>query len=128
MEERGRITGDAQQVAFRRVRERHAIKWTMAGTFVDVRPETLSNLSAEEAVGLFRMLLWCAVRRHGIPLNSVTVTARVNVADGGIDAEVAPNAVVPQEDLTCSPKTDPGVMRVYRPCGGKETLDEAQEA
>ena len=30
--------------------------------------------------------------------------------------------------VTCSPKTDPGVMRVYRPCGGKETLDEAQEA
>jgi hypothetical protein len=45
------------------------------------------------------MLLWCAVRRHGIPLNSVTVTARVNVADGGVDAKVAPNAVVTQEDL-----------------------------
>ena len=30
--------------------------------------------------------------------------------------------------MTCSPKTDPGVMRVYRPRGGKETLDEAQEA
>jgi hypothetical protein len=30
--------------------------------------------------------------------------------------------------VTCSPKSDPGVMRVYGPCGGKETLDEAQEA
>ena len=30
--------------------------------------------------------------------------------------------------VTCSPKTDPGVMRVYRPGRGKETLDEAQEA
>jgi hypothetical protein len=30
--------------------------------------------------------------------------------------------------LTCSRKTDPGVMRVNRPGTGKEILDEAKEA
>ena len=30
--------------------------------------------------------------------------------------------------VTCSPKTDPGGMRVYWPDLGKETLDERQEA
>jgi hypothetical protein len=71
----------------------------MADKFVDFEPEALAKLQPDEAVGLFRMLLWCAVRRRGIPLNSVTVTSRVNVPDGGVDADVAPNAIVPKDDL-----------------------------
>lgn len=59
----------------------------MADTFLEFDPDALAGLPADEAVRVFRMLLWCAVRRFEVPLNSVTVSARVNVPDGGVDAE-----------------------------------------
>src|SRR5215204_4066030 len=71
----------------------------MVDSFVDFDPEALAKLSADDAVNLFRMLLWCAVRRRGVPTESVTITARINVPDGGVDADVAPNAVLAEEDL-----------------------------
>ena len=46
--------------------------------------------------------------------------------DVGARDFVEPVRLVPAL-MTCSPKSDPGVMRVNCPRTGKETLDEAQE-
>jgi hypothetical protein len=59
-----------------------------AGPF-DVRTEDLIQIDAGQAVDLFRQLLVIEAAKTGIPITSVDVPAAINVADGGIDAEVA---------------------------------------
>ncbi len=59
--------------------------------------EKLGDMSPEDAVKLFRALLWCSARRAGIPITSITITTKTDVADGGIDAEILPNALTPKE-------------------------------
>ena len=59
----------------------------------------MSLLGADEAVKLFMRLLWSGARRRGIGIDSITITASVNVADGGIDAEIRPNAIKEAEDI-----------------------------
>lgn len=54
-----------------------------------VEPKILSLLAPETAVDLFRRLLWAEARRAGIGPALVSVPGAINVADGGIDAEVA---------------------------------------
>lgn len=55
----------------------------------DVRPEDLMQIAPAEAVDLFRQLLVIEASRIGIPVSGVDVPSAINVADGGIDAEVA---------------------------------------
>jgi len=54
----------------------------------DVRIEDLTQIEAGQAVELFRQLLVIEAVRTGIPVTGVDVPAAINVADGGIDAEV----------------------------------------
>jgi hypothetical protein len=45
---------------------------------------------------------------------------------GSIDPSLAPPAVE-QVELECSPKSDPGVMKVYQPRSGGRTFDDQEE-
>ncbi|MDB5319217.1 MAG: hypothetical protein JWN40_848, partial [Phycisphaerales bacterium] len=44
-------------------------------------------------------------RRAAIPVSSITITMRVDVADGGVDADVAPNPLRPNDDLLVAGNT-----------------------
>src|SRR5438094_781556 len=48
----------------------------------------LSDYNERRAIEFFRDLLWAEAQRLGIPFNHVNVSARVTVADGGVDASV----------------------------------------
>ncbi len=65
-----------------------ALPTDTAGPF-DVRTDDLIQIDAGQAVDLFRQLLFIEAVKAGIPIASVDVPAAINVADGGIDAEVA---------------------------------------
>ena len=53
-----------------------------------VNPKLLTLLNPEEAVDLFRDLLWAESWRQGLSALSVSVPSNVTAPDGGIDAEV----------------------------------------
>jgi len=55
----------------------------------DVRTDDLLQIDAAQAVELFRQLLVIEAAKIGIPTTGVDVPASINVADGGIDADVA---------------------------------------
>lgn len=55
----------------------------------DLRPDDLMQIDADQAVELFRQLLVIEAAKVGIPTTGVDVPASINVADGGIDADVA---------------------------------------
>lgn len=65
-----------------------ALPTDTAGPF-DVRTDDLIQIEAGQAVDLFRQLLVIEAAKAGIPVTGVDVPAAINVADGGIDAEVA---------------------------------------
>lgn len=54
----------------------------------DVKTDDLIHVDAAQAVGLFRQLLVIEAIKAGIPITGVDVPSAINVADGGIDAEV----------------------------------------
>src|SRR5215204_694925 len=61
----------------------------MAHTILSVTPEHVGALSATRAVELIAELLRAEARRIGVPTTKVRVSiARINVADGGVDASV----------------------------------------
>jgi cysteine synthase len=64
-----------------------ALPTDAAGPF-DVRTDDLIQIDAAQAVDLFRQLLVIEAVKAGIPTTGVDVPAAINVADGGIDAEV----------------------------------------
>ena len=55
----------------------------------DVRTDDLKQIGADQAVELFRQLLVIEAAKLGLPTTGVDVPASINVADGGIDADVA---------------------------------------
>lgn len=55
----------------------------------DVRTDDLMQIDAGQAVELFRQLLVIEAAKLGLPTTGVDVPASINVADGGIDADVA---------------------------------------
>lgn len=55
----------------------------------DVRTDDLMQIDPAQAVELFRQLLVIEAARIGLPTTGVDVPASINVADGGIDADVA---------------------------------------
>jgi helix-turn-helix protein len=56
-------------------------------TIATVSQEALAQSTPSQAIECFRDLLWCEVRRVGIPLTNVQI-ALCEVPDGGIDARV----------------------------------------
>lgn len=55
----------------------------------DVRADDLMQIDAGQAVELFRQLLVIEAAKLDLPTTGVDVPASINVADGGIDADVA---------------------------------------
>lgn len=53
-----------------------------------VAREHLGRLDATEAVEFIADLLWAEARRIGLAVTSVSISLRINVPDGGVDAEV----------------------------------------
>ncbi len=65
-------------------------------TILTVKNEHLKSLKPEEAVNLFRELLWAEASRIGIPLSKINVSSWINIPDGGVDASVdTSSALVP---------------------------------
>lgn len=58
----------------------------------DVRTDDLLQIDAGQAVELFRQLLVIEAAKIGLPTTGVDVPASINVADGGIDADVVGTA------------------------------------
>ena len=56
---------------------------------LDVRTDDLMQIDPAQAVELFRQLLVIEAAKIGLPTTGVDVPASINVADGGIDADVA---------------------------------------
>jgi hypothetical protein len=54
----------------------------------DVLPKDLEDQTAESAVLLLRELLITEAKQIGLPVTGVSVPTTINVADGGVDAEI----------------------------------------
>ena len=57
-------------------------------TIFTVKNEHLQKLDAGGAVQFFADLLRAETRRLGLPITSVNISSRINVADGGVDAAI----------------------------------------
>ncbi len=67
---------------------------SIAGPF---NPNLIGNLSAEAAIAKFRELLHCEAKYAGLRPDAVTISANLNVSDGGIDAQVESAHSLPQD-------------------------------
>jgi len=67
---------------------------SIVGSF---NPNILSNLSAEAAITRFRELLQCEAKYAGLRPDAITISANLNVSDGGIDAQVESTHSLPQD-------------------------------
>src|SRR3989442_1087272 len=65
----------------------------MTPTIFTVRAEDVARLDSKEAVEFFAELLWAEARRVGIPTSQISVSIRINVPDGGVDASVDPSGI-----------------------------------
>ena len=66
----------------------------------NLSPAHLGNINVEQSVEIFRDLLWCHARKHGVPITKVHITSRVTVRDGGVDAKIDDDITgVPEELL-----------------------------
>src|SRR2546423_15514202 len=59
-----------------------------------VKNEDLQKFNPQQAVEVFRDLLWAEARRLGVPINKVRISSRINVRDGGVDAVVEPDEIL----------------------------------
>ena len=62
-----------------------------------LKPEILGRLTAIEAVETFRELLYCEARHARIRVDSITISAKINDPDGGIDAQFDSVADLPTD-------------------------------
>lgn len=67
---------------------------SIAGPF---NPNLIGTLSAEAAIVKFRELLHCEARYAGLRPDAITISANLNVSDGGIDAQVDSTYSLPQD-------------------------------
>ncbi len=74
-------------------------------TIFTVKNEDLSRLNADSAVEFFQKLLWAEARRSGIELSKINISRRVNVRDGGIDANVDETQIESETGIIKSGKT-----------------------
>lgn len=68
-------------------------------TYFQVTAAKLAGLSANDAVALFRQLLWAEARRLKIPRNRIHVPDRINVPDGGVDAKVEASSFADESNI-----------------------------
>ncbi|MEM7124967.1 MAG: hypothetical protein AAF702_01485 [Chloroflexota bacterium] len=68
-------------------------------TLFTLTTDDLSKLSSEQAVIIFRDLLWCSARDHGIPVTKVHISGDITVKDGGIDASIDDQIESATDDL-----------------------------
>ncbi|HOP33507.1 MAG TPA: hypothetical protein PKU94_09025, partial [Candidatus Hydrothermia bacterium] len=68
-------------------------------TIFTVKNDDLARLGPQEAVDIFRELLWAEARRIGIAVDKIRVSSWINVPDGGIDASVEENNTSAQSDI-----------------------------
>jgi len=64
-----------------------------------LNPTIFGNLSPEAAVIHFRELLFCEAQYVGLRPDAVTISANLFVPDGGIDAQVEADCVLPEDTL-----------------------------
>jgi len=83
----------------------------------EISRNELNRLNAEEAVYLFRDLLWAEARKQGISIGKINIPTIINVADGGIDASVDEDVIDFQEGLIKKGKTAYQIKAVeeYKP-------------
>ncbi len=74
-------------------------------TIFTIKNEDLSRLNADSAVEFFQKLLWAEARRSGIELSKINISRRVNVRDGGIDANVNETQIESETGIIKSGKT-----------------------
>ena len=60
----------------------------MFETIFAIRAEHISRLDPNDAVRFTAELLWAEAVRLGLPPTAVSISARVNVPDGGVDASI----------------------------------------
>src|SRR5690348_4117200 len=60
----------------------------MNSTLFTVTPAQLSSLDSTRATNLVASLLWAEARTIGLATTKVSITTRINVADGGVDASI----------------------------------------
>jgi len=68
-------------------------------TIFSLADSDLSKLSSEQAVIVFRDLLWCSAREHGIPVTKIHISGDVTVKDGGVDASIESQIPHTPDDL-----------------------------
>lgn len=66
-------------------------------TIFDLSTEDLSTLDSGKAIEVFRDLLWSECRRNQIPTSELKISA-LEIADGGVDAEISPSAKIIAKD------------------------------
>ncbi|QDV50457.1 helix-turn-helix domain-containing protein [Gimesia fumaroli] len=66
-------------------------------TIFDLSTEDLSTLDSKKAVEAFRDLLWSECRRNQVPTSELRISS-LEVADGGIDAELPASAKINAKD------------------------------
>lgn len=54
----------------------------------NLSPAHLDNINTERSVEIFRDLLWCYAKKHGVPITKVHITSRCTVSDAGVDAKI----------------------------------------
>ena len=88
-----------QRILDRKAQEQPVLPIVMTPTIFTVEPQHLGNLSADTAIVFFAELLWSEARRTGIPIAAIKISTRVNVPDGGVDAQIDTNQFAAQTDL-----------------------------
>ena len=67
---------------------------------LDADEQYIKQLDSRTSVELFRDLIWAEASRFGISLSNVTISLRVTVPDGGVDAEIdVESAALPSDGL-----------------------------
>jgi len=74
-------------------------------SLLHLSPAYLGNIKAEQSVEIFRDLLWCHARKHGVPITKVHITTRIAVSDGGVDAKIDDDITGTPEELLVSAGT-----------------------
>src|SRR6266852_1659997 len=65
----------------------------MTPTILTVTVAHLARLDSTEAIEFFAELLWAEARRVGIATSHISISIRINVPDGGVDASVDPSGI-----------------------------------
>jgi hypothetical protein len=62
--------------------------YNQMNSLFNLMPAHLDRVNVDQSVAIFRDLLWCHARKHGVPITKVHISSRVTVSDGGVDAKI----------------------------------------